>query len=41
MRSKVNPGQDDYRKAKHRAALYSITGLLLFGYSLVLAAVTL
>ena len=39
MRSKMNPGPEDYRRTKQRAALYSMTGLLLFGYSLGLAAI--
>jgi hypothetical protein len=38
-RAKLNPGPEDFRKAKHRAALYSMTGILLFIYSLLLAVI--
>ena len=34
---KVDPSRDDYESAKHKAALYSMTGFLLFAYSLIMA----
>ena len=37
-RTKLNLGADDYRKARHRAALYSVTGIELFAISLAMAA---
>jgi len=37
--AKLNPGPEDFRKAKHRAALYSMTGILPFTYSLLLAVI--
>ena len=39
FRAKLNPTPDDYRKNRHRAALFALTGVLLFSYSLALAAV--
>ncbi len=36
-RSKISPSDEDYRKTRNRAALYSLTGILLFAYSLLLA----
>lgn len=38
-RSRVNPGPDDFRKTQHSAALYALTGVLLFCYSLILGLV--
>lgn len=38
-RNKMNMTRDDYRRSENRAALYSVTGVLLFAYSLLLAAV--
>ncbi|MDE1853710.1 MAG: hypothetical protein KGI38_08190 [Thaumarchaeota archaeon] len=38
-KAKLNPGPDDYRRNRNKAALYALTGVLLFVYSLVLAAV--
>ena len=38
-RNKMKMTQDDYRRSENRAALYSLTGVLLFAYSLVMAAV--
>ncbi len=35
--SKLKPSDDDYRRTKNRAALFSLTGILLFAYSLLLA----
>jgi len=37
VKEKLNPGPDEYRRSRHRAALYSITGALLFGYALAMA----
>jgi hypothetical protein len=37
VKEKLNPGPDDYRRSMHRAALYSLTGVLLFSYSLLMA----
>ena len=37
MKNKANPGPHDYRSTRQKAALYSVTGVLLFAYSLVLA----
>lgn len=34
---KVDMGPEDYRKSENRAALFSLTGVLLFAYSLALA----
>lgn len=39
MGSKLNPKPDEYRKTRHRAELYAFTGVLLFVYSLLLAAI--
>lgn len=36
---KVDPSREDYDKAKHQAALYSMTGFLLFAYSLTMATI--
>ncbi len=36
---KVKMEADDYRRTENKAALYSLTGVLLFAYSLLLAAV--
>jgi hypothetical protein len=36
---RVNPGPEDYRRTQHSAALYSLTGILLFSYSLILGLV--
>lgn len=38
--AKINPQEDDYRRARHKAALYALTGILLFAYSLLLALLT-
>jgi hypothetical protein len=38
MKSKIKATEDDYAKNMQRAALYATTGVLLFGYSLLLAA---
>jgi len=37
FKAKVKIGPDDFRRQKQRAALYAITGVLLFAYSLMLA----
>jgi len=39
FRAKIKMEPDDFRKQKQRAALYAITGVLVFGYSLLLATV--
>ncbi|MDG6909929.1 MAG: hypothetical protein JRN08_06135 [Nitrososphaerota archaeon] len=39
FRAKLNPTLEDFRKSRHRAALYALTGVLLFVYSLVMASV--
>jgi hypothetical protein len=38
-RSKLNPGPEDLRKTRNKATLYSLTGGLLFAYSLLLAVI--
>lgn len=35
--AKLKPTTDDYRKTRNRAALFALTGILLFLYSLALA----
>jgi hypothetical protein len=37
VRNRLNPGVDDFRRARHRAELYALTGFLLFVYSLAMA----
>ena len=39
MKNRLNPGPDDYRNTKQKAALYSVTGVLIFVYSLAMAFV--
>jgi hypothetical protein len=41
MGRKSDMTTQDYQKAQHRAALYAITGVILFAESLTLAATTL
>ncbi len=36
-KQKVNMTKEDYSRSENRAALYSLTGVLLFAYSLLLA----
>jgi hypothetical protein len=38
-KAKLNPGPEEYRRTRNKAALFALTGVLLFIYSLVLAAV--
>jgi len=39
QKARVNPGPEDYRRTQHSAALYSLTGVLLFLYSLILGLI--
>jgi len=38
-RSRLDPGPEDFRKTQHSAALYALTGVLLFVYSLMLGLI--
>ena len=39
VKSKVDPSTEDYRKNENKAAVYALTGVLLFAYSLALGFV--